>query len=282
MKKSVKVVIMIAMILVSLAIAFICVLKITEKKKGQLTGDPMRAVYLEKDDGEGIFVNLEAEYPFYGTVPEDAVYDESGKKMAADNLDNGDVVDIYGNGMIAESYPAQYHGITEIRRTEQAKQEYIGQYGHYLDEFFVEKDPSERPYLNVCYTDELAAASVMISEPLSYTWTYEENGESNTVTTDAPHILQTSPVEVRKLSAPMQMELQFDEMPERIQILSWEDALLGQEQNEAEQMPEGEAVAVQTNDKGNPEFVARPGRVYLACGEWENGTVSYAFWTPDK
>lgn len=55
MKKSVKVVIMIAMILVSLAIAFICVLKITEKKKGQLTGDPMRAVYLEKDDGEGIF-----------------------------------------------------------------------------------------------------------------------------------------------------------------------------------------------------------------------------------
>ena len=273
---------MIAMILVSLAIAFICVLKITEKKKGQLTGDPMRAVYLEKDDGEGIFVNLEAEYPFYGTVPEDAVYDESGKKMAADNLDNGDVVDIYGNGMIAESYPAQYHGITEIRRTEQANQEYIGQYGHYLDEFFVEKDPSERPYLNVCYTDELAAASVMISEPLSYTWTYEENGESNTVTTDAPHILQTSPVEVRKLSAPMQMELQFDEMPERIQILSWEDALLGQEQNEAEQMPEGEAVAVQTNDKGNPEFVARPGRVYLACGEWENGTVSYAFWTPDK
>lgn len=273
---------MIAMILVSLAIAFICVLKITEKKKGQLTGDPMRAVYLEKDDGEGIFVNLEAEYPFYGTVPEDAVYDESGKKMAADNLDNGDVVDIYGNGMIAESYPAQYHGITEIRRTEQANQEYIGQYGHYLDEFFVEKDPSERPYLNVCYTDELAAASVMILEPLSYTWTYEENGESNTVTTDAPHILQTRPVEVRKLSAPMQMELQFDEMPERIQILSWEDALLGQEQNEAEQMPEGEAVAVQTNDKGNPEFVARPGRVYLACGEWENGTVSYAFWTPDK
>lgn len=66
MKKSVKVVIMIAMILVSLAIAFICVLKITEKKKGQLTGDPMRAVYLEKDDGEGIFVNLEAKYPFTG------------------------------------------------------------------------------------------------------------------------------------------------------------------------------------------------------------------------
>lgn len=130
-------------------------------------------------------------------MPEDAVYDESGKKITPDDLNNGDVVDIYGNGMIAESYPAQYHGITEIRRTEQANQEYIRQYGYYLDELFIEKDPSERPYLNVCYTDELAAVSVMIPEPLSYKWTYEENGESNTITTDVPHILQTSPVEVK-------------------------------------------------------------------------------------
>ena len=182
--------------------------------------------------------------------------------------------------MIAESYPAQYHGITEIRRTEQANQEYIGQYGHYLDELFIEKDPSERPYLNVCYTDELAAASVIIPEPLSYTWTYEENGESNTITTDAPHILQTSPVEIKKLSEPMQMELQFDVMPEHIQIFSWDDALLGREQDEAGQMPEETAVDVKTNDNGNPEFTAQPGRVYLACGEWENGTVEYAFRTP--
>ena len=120
----------------------------------------------------------------------------------------------------------------------------------------------------------------MIPEPLSYTWTYEENGESNTITTDVPHILQTSPVEVKKLSEPMQMELQFDVMPERIQIFSWDDALLGQEQDEAGQMPEGTAVDVKTNDNGNPAFTAQPGRVYLACGEWENGTVEYAFRTP--
>ena len=126
--------------------------------------------------------------------------------------------------------------------------------------------------------NELAAASVIIPEPLSYTWTYEENGESNTITTDAPHILQTSPVEIKKLSEPMQMELQFDVMPERIQIFSWDDALLGQD--EAGQMPEGAAVDVKTNDNGNPEFTAQPGRVYLACGEWENGTVEYAFRTP--
>ena len=181
---------------VAVIILLIIIIAFSRNKKQEYT-DAMQAVYLEKEDGNSIFVNLEAEYPFHGTVPEDAVYDESGKKITPDDLNNGDVVDIYGNGMIAESYPAQYHGITEIRRIEQANQEYIRQYGYYLDELFIEKDPSERPYLNVCYTDELAAVSVMIPEPLSYKWTYEENGESNTITTDVPHILQTSPVEVK-------------------------------------------------------------------------------------
>ena len=50
----------------------------------------------------------------------------------------------------------------------------------------------------------------MIPEPLGYTWTYtDESGESRTVTTDAAHVLQTEPVEVKNLSAPMTMELQI-------------------------------------------------------------------------
>lgn len=32
-------------------------------------GYPLKAVYLEKEDGDGIFVNLTAEYPFTGTIP---------------------------------------------------------------------------------------------------------------------------------------------------------------------------------------------------------------------
>lgn len=174
-------------------------------------GYPLKAVYLEKEDGDGIFVNLTAEYPFTGTIPEGELYDEAGGEITEQDLNSGDVVNIYGNGIMAESYPAQYHGITKIERTEQANQTYIQEYGHYLDELFIEKDPSRLPYLNVCYSDELVSAAVMIPEALSCTWTYEENGESRTITTDAPHILQTEPTEVTKLSEPLKMELQFDE-----------------------------------------------------------------------
>lgn len=243
-------------------------------------GQYLKAVYLEKEDGNSIFVNLTAEYPFTGTIPEGELYDEEGKKITEQDLNNGDVVNIYGNGIMAESYPAQYHGITKIERTEQANQKYIQEYGHYLDELFIEKDPAQLPYLNVCYSDELASAAVMIPEAFSYTWTYEENGESRTITTNAPHILQTEPTEVTKLSEPLKMELQFDEKPESIRLLSWNDSLLGQYQDSSDQIPEGKPVEVQENENGNLEFTAQPGCVYLVQGQWKNGTADYGFRVP--
>ena len=241
------------------------------------SGNIMQAVYLKKENGNNIFVSLENDMPFTGKIPQEELYDEEGKKITEQDLNNGDVLDIYGNGIMAQSYPAQYHGITKIERTEQANQKYIQEYGHYLDELFPEKDPAQLPYLNVCYTDELASVAVMIPEALSCTWTYEENGESRTITTDAPHVLQTEPTEVTKLSEPMTMELEFDEKPESVQILSWDDSLLEQYQDSAAEIPEGTPVEVQENEKGNTEFTAQPGCVYLVQGQWENGTVDYGF-----
>ncbi|MDN0061991.1 hypothetical protein QVN96_11370 [Mediterraneibacter glycyrrhizinilyticus] len=246
------------------------------------SGYTMQAVYLKKEDGNNIFVELENDMPFTGKIPQEELYDENGEKITEQDLNNGDVLNIYGNGIMAQSYPGQYNGISKIERTEQENQEYIEEYSHFLDEFFVEKEPSQRPELNVCYTDDLAAVTVMIPEALGYTWTYEENGEGNTITTDAPHILQTNPTEVTKLSEPMKMELMFDAKPESVQILSWEDSLLGQYQDSANQIPDGTPVEIQENEEGNPEFTAQPGCVYLVQGQWENGTADYGFWTPSE
>ena len=249
------------------------------QEENQIQGEyALKAVYLKKEDGNSIFVNLTDEYPFDGNIPEGELYDEDGKKITQEDLNSGDVLNIWGNGVIAQSYPAQYNGITKMERTQQSNQEYIEKYGHYLEELFVEKDLSELPYLNVCYTDELADAAVMIPDPLGYTWTYtDESGESQTVTTDAAHVLQTEPVEVKKLSGPMPMELQFDEAPESVKLLVWDEALLGQYQNGNDQIPDGTDVEVTKNEKGNLEFTAKPGSVYLVQGQWEQGTVEYGF-----
>lgn len=254
------------------------------QEENQVQGEyALKAVYLEKEDGNSIFVNLTEEYPFDGNIPEGELYDEDGEKITQEDLNSGDVLNIWGNGVIAESYPAQYNGITKMERTEQSNQEYIDQYGHYLEELFVEKDPSELPYLNVCYRDELADATVMIPDPLSYTWTYtDESGESRTVTTDGAHVLHTEPVEVKKISEPMTMELYFDEVPESVELLVWDDTLLGQYQDSADQIPEGTAVEVTKSGTGNLEFNAQPGSVYLVQGQWDQGTVEYGFWVPSE
>ena len=254
------------------------------QEENQVQGEyALKAVYLEKEDGNSIFVNLTEEYPFDGNIPEGELYDEDGEKITQEDLNSGDVLNIWGNGVIAESYPAQYNGITKMERTEQSNQEYIDQYGHYLEELFVEKDPSELPYLNVCYRDELADAAVMIPDPLSYTWTYtDESGESRTVTTDGAHVLHTEPVEVKKISEPMTMELYFDEVPESVELVGWGDTLMGQYQDSADQIPEGTAVEVTKSGKGNLEFNAQPGSVYLVQGQWDQGTVEYGFWVPSE
>ena len=243
----------------------------------QIQGEyALKAVYLEKEDGNSIFVNLTDEYPFDGNIPEGELYDEDGEKITQEDLNSGDVLNIWGNGVIAESYPAQYNGITKMERTQQSNQEYIDRYGHYLEELFVEN-------LNVCYTDELAAAAVMIPDPLSYTWTYtEESGESRTITTDAAHVLQAEPVEVKKISEPMTMELQFDEVPESAELLVWDDTLLGQYQESVDQIAEGTYVVVTKSGKVNLEFNAQPGSVYLVQGQWDQGTVEYGFWVPSE
>ena len=53
--------------------------------------------------------------------------------------------------------------------------------------------------------------------------------------------------------------------------------MLEQYQDSAAAIPEGTPVEVQENEKGNTEFTAQPGCVYLVQGQWENGTVDYGF-----
>lgn len=253
--------------------------------EAQIQGDfALKALYLEDEDGNFIFVNLTDEYPFSGTIPEDGIFDEEGDPIQKEDLDSGDVVDIWGNGVIAESYPAQYNGINKIQRVEKEDQEYLDKYGHYLKELFVAQDPAERPSLSVCYTDQLADATVMIPEPLGYTWSYEtENGEKETLTTDAPHVLQAKNLtEVKKLSGSMAMELQFDQRPQQVKIQAWEDTLTETSGQDIGDIPQGMEISVEETETGNFQFTAEPGYVYLVTGTWEAGTVEYGFTTPRK
>ena len=60
-------------------------------------------------------------------------------------------------------------------------------------------------------------------------------------------------------------------------ILCWDSI-----RDSTAEIQEGTSVEVQENEKGNPEFTAQPGCVYLLQGQWENGIVDYSFRMPAK
>ena len=81
--------------------------KKTEKTTEEKTEEPyLKAVYLKDEQGNSIFVQTDTEMVFFGTIPQE-LYDENEKKITEEDLHSGDVVKIWGNGAIAQSYPAQ-------------------------------------------------------------------------------------------------------------------------------------------------------------------------------
>ena len=114
--KNKKVIGIVGIILVILIIGAVVLGQNNFKKKEKKTEEPyMEAVYLKDEQGNSIFVQTDTEMVFFGTIPQE-LYDEKEKKITEEDLHSGDVVKIWGNGAIAQSYPAQYPGITKIQR----------------------------------------------------------------------------------------------------------------------------------------------------------------------
>ena len=82
----------------------------------------MKAGYFHTDDNSWYFADLDTDTIFSGTIP-DKLSDENGKKLTEEDMTDGDVYLIYGDGIMLQSFPGQYPGITKMVRKEQDNQE---------------------------------------------------------------------------------------------------------------------------------------------------------------
>lgn len=65
---------------------------------------------------------------FSADIPAEGIYNKKGKLISDDVLENGDKVKIYGDGIMLESFPGQYPGVTKIQRTGRASLEETQEY----------------------------------------------------------------------------------------------------------------------------------------------------------
>lgn len=248
-----------------------------EKKTEKKTEDSyMEAVYLKDEQGNGIFVQTDTEMPFFGTIPQE-LYDEKENKITEEDLNSGDVVKIWGNEAIAQSYPAQYPGITKIQIEEKENKEYIEKYGHYLEEFIAVQDETELPYLDISYKQPNALVTAAVDTVASYIWEYSgDDGKQVREESLENSVLTLPELAEIQVAGDTQAELLFCTEPEKVEVLRWDESLKMEEGSE-DAIPEGETVQIENGEAGNISITVQPGYIYMIKAFWKNGEVEYGF-----
>lgn len=238
------------------------------------------AVLLLGNTGEELFVDIENDNPFFGTIPEE-ILDENGDLITADEMNSGDVYLVYGNQIMTQSYPAQYPGIEKLVRQESANQEYIEKYQQLLEQFCPEPDMTQPPELSVDYRQPDALVTAAVNRG-GYQWTVQrEDGEAESVIADSAHVLDWGELLTEiQLMEETEMELVFAYNPQSVEVKRWPQKER-RELRSLDVFSEGELVEIQENEEGFA-FYAEPGYVYQITGTWEEGTAEYGFCTISK
>lgn len=247
--------------------------------ENDMDGAAISALLLKGENETWLFVDTASQMPFTATIPED-ITDADGSVLTADQLQPGNVIDIYGNNIMLQSYPAQYPGVTKMVVTDTGDASDVTPYQDMIDTFFVEPDMSNPPQLSISYTTELAAVSAVLSGPCNYTWSTElENGQNEEVIACGAHILQWAELAEMTIEASTDVMLVSDVLPHSIKAARWPSDAYAPESTEAITDEAGEEVSVNTDSNGDFIFTTEPGYVYQITATWEYGTAEYGFIT---
>ena len=266
-----------AAIIIGVAAALVYGMKGKDAKEEETA---FTAMYVPYGEGEYIFVG-ETAGVFRVTAEPDMyeVFDINGNKISMEQLVKGNMVKIYGDNIMAESYPGQYPGVTKMEVVEEGSPSDADQYQGIVDEIYTEPDPAEPPTMQVEYTTELANAVVLANRG-GYEWVYtDKDGLSNAVVADSVHVLDWGDLLIDvTLTDPLDLTLSFSDKPTEVKVVRYDSALRGK----AQEMPEGEEVPVVEKDGKFMLEGVDGDYVYEVTGVWENGRATYGFYTVQK
>ena len=92
--------------------------------------EAIRAICVEAGDvlKELVFVDMDTKTVFKAEIPSEGIYNRNGKLIEGDVLENGVMVKIYGDNVMTRSIPAQYPGVTKMKRMGRATLEDLEPY----------------------------------------------------------------------------------------------------------------------------------------------------------
>ncbi len=246
------------------------------EQEGQVENLAMYVPY--GDEGGYLMVDQESGSVFTVTMPEE-IYDIDGNKIGQEDLEKGNILRIYGNGIMMNSYPGQYPGVTKIQVEETGSPSDADQYQEIIDGIYQAPDPAEVPLLSLEYRTTQAIVSAATSTG-SYRWEYPaEDGTMTEEVADAPVISQWEVLNEIDFAEPTDLTLSFTETPKQVTVTRWPESVKGQAE-----LPEGETVEVKETENAQQYLLEKTdtGYLYLVKAEWENGYTDYGFQTVKK
>lgn len=228
------------------------------------------------EDGSYVMVDQENGSVFTVTMPEE-IYDAAGNPIKPEDLKKGNILTIYGNGIMLESYPGQYPGVSRIEVEEEGSPSDADQYQEIIDEIWQEPDPAELPGMNVDYTTSQAMVSAA-ADTGGYHWEYPaENGDMTSVIADTPFLTEWPQLNEICLEEPTDLTLSFTKTPVKVTAQRWPESV----RDLSEELPDGEEMEVKAGPEDTQFLLeqAEPGFLYLIHAEWDNGYVEYGFQT---
>ena len=239
------------------------------------------AMVIYNNGGEVLFVDQDNGTLYYPTLEGNTILGANGAAISADDLAVGNIVRVTGNGIMLESYPGQYPGISEVAVIEEGSPSDADQYAELISQVVIEPDPSEVPSGYVQYATDMADTSVML-EPYTYEWVVPGDGAANNEQeldadfTDAQGTLLAGIVDAR-ISAPVEATVGFSVAPTNVVVER--TPLTSTDVPAVNPAVEDEPVPATLQSDGTAVFTMEPGYAYEIEADFAQGEASYAFYT---
>ena len=243
------------------------------------------AMAIAMDDGSLLFIDQDTESPYRPGVSEAEIVDADGNEISAGDLPTGAIVRVTGNGIMLESYPGQYPGISRIEVVDEGSPEDADRYQDLIDELTVVRDPAEPAQASIGYRTELAQVTLALMTH-GYTWTHEENGQGVGVCVDVAHPCQVAGEDLpdAALDGPTTATAIFDLPATGLTVTRWSEKDIAAAMGDGTPsdvdpgLVANEDVPVKETD-GDFTFAIEPGWRYRLDATFDAGQVGYFFTT---
>ena len=242
------------------------------------------ALVIASDEAGLLFVDTETETPYTpGDLAQARIVGADGEEISASDLARGNLVRVVGNGIMLESYPAQYPGISEVEVLKTGSAADADPYNELVAQVRPTKDPAEPPYAALSYRTDDAAVTVALTL-VSSTW---QDGEDATGERPASAVaLAPDALADARIPHALEATVELDTPATAVRAVRWNESDLARAAEASggytalEENQPSEEVAVSTAD-GAASLTIEPGWRYALTAAFADGEATYAFTVVD-